>query len=117
MTFACRVWLRECPRTFTKVKYKEKLSDGEHTKLIQLTEYIYSAEDIILQKLRWYRMGMGISDKQWRDLLGVLKVQALRLDFEYLQQWGRNLELDDLLERALLQAGLEFRTLMMCQTQ
>lgn len=71
--------------------------------------YIYSAEDIILQKLRWYRMGMGVSDRQWRDLLGVLKVQALRLDFEYLQQWGRNLGLDDLLERALLQAGLENR--------
>ena len=69
--------------------------------------YIYSAEDIILQKLRWYRMGMGVSDRQWRDLLGVLKVQALRLDFEYLQHWGSYLELGDLLERALLQAGLE----------
>ncbi|BAZ10245.1 hypothetical protein NIES4071_20600 [Calothrix sp. NIES-4071] len=71
--------------------------------------YIYSAEDIILQKLRWYRMGMGISDRQWRDTLGVLKVQASKLDFEYLQQWGSNLGLDDLLERALLQAGLENR--------
>jgi hypothetical protein len=71
--------------------------------------YIYSAEDIILQKLRWYRMGMGTSDRQWRDTLGVLKVQASRLDFEYLRHWGNNLELDDLLERALLQAGLENR--------
>ena len=52
-------------------------------------------------------MGMGVSDRQWRDLLGVLKVQALRLDFEYLQHWGSYLELGDLLERALLQAGLE----------
>ncbi|MBW4598831.1 MAG: hypothetical protein KME29_04260 [Calothrix sp. FI2-JRJ7] len=69
--------------------------------------YIYSAEDIILQKLRWYRMGMGVSDRQWRDMLGVLKVQALRLDFEYLQHWGSYLGLSDLVERAFVQAGLE----------
>jgi hypothetical protein len=69
--------------------------------------YIYSVEDIILQKLRWYQMGLGISDRQWRDALGVLKVQAEGLDFAYLRKWGQRLGLNDLLERALIESGLE----------
>jgi len=69
--------------------------------------YIYSSEDIILQKLRWYRLGFSQSDRQWRDILGVLKVKAERLDFIYLREWGQTLELSDLLDRALLESGLQ----------
>jgi hypothetical protein len=69
--------------------------------------YIYSAEDIILQKLRWYRMGFSQSDRQWRDVLGVLKVQAERLDFEYLSQWGQTLGLQDLLDQSFRESGLK----------
>ncbi|GAA6620651.1 hypothetical protein [Scytonema sp. NUACC26] len=69
--------------------------------------YIYSAEDIILQKLRWYRMGFSQSDRQWRDVLGVLKVQAEHLDFEYLRLWGQRLGLDDELSKAFRESGLQ----------
>ena len=65
-----------------------------------------SAEDIILQKLIWYRLGNQISDRQWRDVLGVLKVQNQKLDFNYLKQWGERLNLVGLIAQALQEAGL-----------
>lgn len=68
--------------------------------------YIYSAEDIILQKLYWYLLSATESQKQWRDVLGVLKVQGERLDFNYLNQWAEILQVQSLLELALQQAGL-----------
>ena len=63
--------------------------------------YVTTAEDIILAKLEWYRLGNEISDRQWRDILGVLKVQAGRLDLDYLRQWAAELNVADLLQRAL----------------
>lgn len=67
-----------------------------------------SAEDIILQKLIWYRLGNQISDRQWRDVLGVLKVQAQKLDFNYLNHWAQRLNLVDLLAQALQASGLSY---------
>lgn len=66
-----------------------------------------SAEDIILQKLIWYRLGGDVSDRQWRDVLGVLKVQADRLDFNYLAEWAEILNLTKLIAQALSEAGLD----------
>ena len=68
--------------------------------------FLSSAEDIILAKLEWYRMGDEISDRQWRDILGVMKVQSSKLDFDYLQQWAKQLKVDDLLERARRESGI-----------
>ncbi len=69
--------------------------------------YIYSAEDIILQKLCWYKLTGSVSETQWRDVLGVLKVQGDRLNFNYLSEWGECLKVADLLAQALQQSGLE----------
>lgn len=65
-----------------------------------------SPEDTILAKLDWYRLGGGVSDRQWGDVLGVMKVQAENLDLIYLRRWAAELRLTDLLERALADSGL-----------
>jgi hypothetical protein len=67
--------------------------------------FVSSAEDLILRKLDWYRQGGGVSDRQWRDVLGVIKVQAERLDTEYLRRWAAALDLSGLLEQALAESG------------
>jgi len=69
--------------------------------------YVASPEGTILNKLEWYKMGGEVSDRQWNDILGVLKVQGAHLDMAYLQHWAAVLNVTDLLERALVDAGLE----------
>lgn len=64
-----------------------------------------SPEDTILSKLEWYRMGGEVSERQWRDILGVLKTRAGELDLDYLHTWARELKVSDLLERALQEAA------------
>lgn len=61
---------------------------------------LVSAEDIVLQKLRWFREGGEVSDRQWRDVLGVLETQAGRLDETHLDVWAERLGISDLLARA-----------------
>ena len=66
--------------------------------------YVTSPEDVILSKLEWYRMGGEVSDRQWRDILGVLKTRAGELDLDYLRKWAKDLRVSDLLERALTES-------------
>lgn len=68
--------------------------------------YVASPEGTILNKLEWYRMGGEVSDRQWNDILGVLKVRGETLDIAYLRKWAAALKVTDLLERAFEDAGL-----------
>lgn len=68
---------------------------------------VKSAEDVILRKLQWYDDGGRVSDRQWRDVLGVLKTQRDRLDAAYLAEWARRLGLVDLLTKARSEAAGE----------
>lgn len=67
--------------------------------------WIHSPEDILLQKLRWFKRGGGASDRQWRDVLGIARTQGTRLDRDYLQAGAARLEIADLLERVMADTG------------
>ena len=76
----------------------------EEDKIIEI--YFCSSEDIIINKLQWYEDGGGISERQWLDVLGVIKVQADSLDKGYLQHWSKELGIFKLVERAFEEAGV-----------
>ncbi len=67
--------------------------------------WMATAEDVVLAKLHWFRKGGEVSVKQWRDVLGVLKVQGNNLDFAYLEPMAVRFGLADLLGRARDDAG------------
>lgn len=66
--------------------------------------YMSTAEDIILAKLEWYREGGEISERQWRDILGILQLRSDQINVEDLRKWAKSLGVSDLLERALKEA-------------
>lgn len=67
--------------------------------------YVATAEDIILAKLEWYRLGGEQSERQWRDIQGILQVSGEQLDGMYLEKTAADLGVQDLLEQAFLDAG------------
>jgi hypothetical protein len=68
--------------------------------------YVSSVEDIILAKLEWFKAGGETSDRQWQDILGVLRVQAETIDKGDLRKWAVSLGVLDLLERAFREAEI-----------
>jgi hypothetical protein len=97
--FKVDVFIRK-DRTFDRVQFQRRVEQLFATNPEQKA-FMTTAEDIILAKLEWYRLGNEISDRQWRDILGVMKVQSGRLDLEYLHEWAQELNVADLLQRAL----------------
>ena len=65
--------------------------------------WVSSPEDMVLIKLEWYRQGRQLSDRQWRDVLAILATQGAQLSLGYLHRWAGELQVADLLERALVQ--------------
>jgi hypothetical protein len=68
---------------------------------------ILSVEDVLLSKLRWYRLGDESSPNQWNDVIGIVKTKRSVLDLTYLEHWAANLGVDDLLARALAEVPAE----------
>jgi len=66
--------------------------------------YAATPEDSLLRKLVWFREGGDVSDRQWRDVLGILRISGAGLDWEYLTRWAAQLGVGDLLQRAFDQA-------------
>ena len=93
------------PRPFDQMQL-ERRAPASITTDPERSLYVTSPEDVILSKLEWYRMGGEVSDRQWRDILGVLKTKADNLDLVYLRQWAKELKVSDLLERALTESTI-----------
>ena len=68
---------------------------------------VSSPEDVVLAKLEWFRRGGEVSQRQWTDVLGVLRATASRLDLSYMKRGATELAVDDLLERAVREAALD----------
>jgi hypothetical protein len=88
------------PRSAMKRRRQDVLSEE------QGAAFFCSAEDIILHKLQWYEKGGRVSERQWLDVLGVVKVQRDSLDGMYLKHWSKELGLSDLLEMAFREADV-----------
>ena len=69
------------------------------------TLVVKAPEDTVLRKLLWYRDGGGVSDRQWRDLVSVLRVSGETMSQQYLCQWAEELGIGDLLQRAKREAS------------
>jgi hypothetical protein len=50
--------------------------------------------------LEWFRAGGEVSERQWSDVVGVLRMGA-KIDRDYLVHWATALGLGDLMARAL----------------
>jgi hypothetical protein len=66
---------------------------------------LISPEDLILAKLQWGKRSQ--SEKQWRDVLGVMKVQGDNLDRSVLAEWAKAIGLECDLNQALQASGLK----------
>jgi len=76
---------------------KEELSRRRHVTLWGQRVWIASAEDVILSKLEWAKLGG--SEQKFRDALEVYRVQRGALDMTYLKRWARELLIYELLEQ------------------
>jgi len=86
---------------------QRKLKDTLEEDNSDITFYFSSPEDIIINKLIWFKMGGEVSDRQWLDITGVIKVQGESLDKNYLKDWSQKLQILELLNKAFDESGIK----------
>ena len=79
----------------------ERLQRRERIEMPNGVLYVDTAEHTLLRKLEWYRRGGEVSDRQWRDVKAIARIQGDRLDQERLRFWAPRLGVSDLLERVI----------------
>jgi hypothetical protein len=88
-------------RAFDREAFRRKKLDTLEISENSISYYFSSPEDIILSKLEWYQMGGQVSERQWNDIIGVLKVQGKTIDIDYLRKWATEIKVLDIFEKAL----------------
>jgi hypothetical protein len=69
--------------------------------------WVTAPEDQVLRKLDWFRSSGHGSERQWRDVVGILRVHGDAMDFGYLDEMSRELDLRSLLDDARHVADLD----------
>lgn len=94
------------PSPFNRAQFERRqqieIDPGRH-----IAMPFQSAEDAVLSKLVWFREGHEVSERQWQDVMGIIRTQGSELDLAYLSLWATNLGVDDLLHRALTEVWPE----------
>jgi len=82
----------------------------EHRQRIMVREdppqylWVSAPASQVLRKLEWYRAGGSVSERQWRDVVGILRAQRTVLDLTDLSHTAASIGLDGLLAAALKDA-------------
>ena len=93
-------------KPYPQKAFERKRIDTLDDEADSIKMYLCSPEDIILNKLEWYKAGNQVSEGQWLDVLGVIKVQGNSLELEYIKRWAKELNVLDLLEKALSEGNV-----------
>ena len=81
----------------------ERLANRQRIEMSGGTIYVDTAEHTLLRKLEWYRRGGEASERQWRDVQAIARIQGERLDRDRLRLWADRLGVMDLLQRVLME--------------
>jgi hypothetical protein len=78
---------------------RESFAKEQMTRRHQIADlHFYAPEDLIVRKLM-YRAGGEHSERQWRDVAGILRVSKEQIDFDYLRQAAAKVKVAYVLER------------------
>jgi len=81
-------------RPFSRAEFERR----QRAEIAGVEVFVASAEDTIVAKLEWARAGE--SERQLRDVVGILEVSGERLDRGYITRWVSELDLVALWNRA-----------------
>ena len=93
-------------REYDRQAFERKIEDVLDAENPDKTFFLAAPEDIILNKLEWYLAGGEVSQRQWGDILGVMKVQANKLNLPYLSGWATKIGVNELFEKALKESQI-----------
>lgn len=83
----------------------ERLAHRQRVEMPAGALFVDTAEHTILRKLEWYRRGGEMSERQWRDVQAIARIQGDRLDRDRLRHWAERLGVVDLLQGVLMETA------------
>jgi hypothetical protein len=70
-------------RAFSRCEFERR----QRARILDADVFVATAEDTILAKLEWARLGE--SERQLRDVVGVIEACGASLDRAYIERWAR----------------------------